>query len=550
MNFAKLLAVTSLCMTSYMLQAQCPLNLADLLDGGTFTGPCVLNVGAAATITGNINYTGDLTLTGVTTLTITSDLNFAGGILAIQGGGNLIVGNGVQGSLTVLSGTVQVNGSLQVAANSSITTSAGTAVQVGTTITVNSGGTINNSGSISNSSGNTTISGTVNLFPGSTMDNFANLTVTTPGSVDIGGSLLARTVNVGTGATLNVQNSGAITTDGTADNLIEGNLTTTGALLFGGDLVVTSATGIVTMNGGSLTINRGGGDGDIEVTDNAHFTMNAGTLTIQDDLVTYMDGSNANPSTGTIVLNGSITIGDDIEITGASSSLTSSVAGTIITLADAYVDPNCLYGNGIFHFCSCIGNPSDADGVSAICASALPIELLEFSGSQSGNAIELSWVTATETNNDFFTIEKLLANDLFQEVLRIPGSGTTVIQKNYSAKDIKPSPGKNYYRLKQTDYDLKTSYSDLIKVMFQARSLQLQVFPNPAEGRDLQLAIRGAEPNSRVVVEIKNTIQTVHRREIQTDSEGIANVSLSLEGRSNGIYFISVASETQKIILR
>ena len=47
---------------------------------------------------------------------------------------------------------------------------------------------------------------------------------------------------------------------------------------------------------------------------------------------------------------------------------------------------------------------------------------------------------------------------------KIHGAGTTGITKSYTAKDMSPCSGVSYYRLMQTDFDGKSTYSYVVSV--------------------------------------------------------------------------------------
>ena len=91
--------------------------------------------------------------------------------------------------------------------------------------------------------------------------------------------------------------------------------------------------------------------------------------------------------------------------------------------------------------------------------SPLPIELLSFEAICNNNSVNLLWSTASEKNNDYFTIERSSDGITFQTVLTVKGAGNSNQVINYSAIDEKPIDGIAYYRLKQTDYDGKFEYS-------------------------------------------------------------------------------------------
>ncbi len=85
----------------------------------------------------------------------------------------------------------------------------------------------------------------------------------------------------------------------------------------------------------------------------------------------------------------------------------------------------------------------------------LPIELLFFKASCENNSTKLSWATASETNNDYFSVEKSQDGFTFENINNIPGAGNSNNTLFYSATDEKPFSGTTYYRLKQTDFNGK-----------------------------------------------------------------------------------------------
>lgn len=97
-------------------------------------------------------------------------------------------------------------------------------------------------------------------------------------------------------------------------------------------------------------------------------------------------------------------------------------------------------------------------------AVVLPVELLSFTGKKVNASNELKWSTLTEKNNDYFTIEKSQNGENFEVVGIVNGAGNSTNLNEYSLNDYNFRNGINYYRLKQTDFDGKSKYSDLISI--------------------------------------------------------------------------------------
>ena len=109
--------------------------------------------------------------------------------------------------------------------------------------------------------------------------------------------------------------------------------------------------------------------------------------------------------------------------------------------------------------------PSNADfyGSWTLVSSLtpLPIELVRFAAECHGDVISLNWTTASETNNDFFTIEKSEDGLEWAKIGTVPGSGNSVQAIEYSFADDDPTT-LAYYRLVQTDYNGASETSNLI----------------------------------------------------------------------------------------
>ncbi len=105
---------------------------------------------------------------------------------------------------------------------------------------------------------------------------------------------------------------------------------------------------------------------------------------------------------------------------------------------------------------------------------ALPVELLFFNAqSNPEKHVVLQWSTASELNNDFFTIERTIDGHSWEIVGFENGQGTTALRTDYLAHDRQPYTGISYYRLKQTDFDGTYEYSNIVSVFIETENLQL-----------------------------------------------------------------------------
>ncbi|SMD34594.1 Por secretion system C-terminal sorting domain-containing protein [Reichenbachiella faecimaris] len=148
--------------------------------------------------------------------------------------------------------------------------------------------------------------------------------------------------------------------------------------------------------------------------------------------------------------------------------------GILGTDVSGQADPYVLSATGIANFYP-FGVGSDD--------SVLPVELLQFKGSQYQDAVELYWQTATELNNDRFEIEYSANALTFVTRGVVSGAGTSNDQQAYQFSDNQPVEGTNYYRLKQIDYNGDYAYSDIIRVEYSSFQIAaFLVYPNPSSG--------------------------------------------------------------------
>ncbi|MCC6413905.1 MAG: hypothetical protein IT270_19810 [Saprospiraceae bacterium] len=110
---------------------------------------------------------------------------------------------------------------------------------------------------------------------------------------------------------------------------------------------------------------------------------------------------------------------------------------------------------------------------------ALPVEWLFFNANQEGETVVLKWRTASESNNDYFAVERGSEDVQFQKIGRVPGRGDQTTPQDYEFTDVNPLNGVQYYRLRQTDFDGSYNYSPIVALPFDSVE-PLVAYPSPA----------------------------------------------------------------------
>jgi hypothetical protein len=123
-----------------------------------------------------------------------------------------------------------------------------------------------------------------------------------------------------------------------------------------------------------------------------------------------------------------------------------------------------------------------------IITSDVPVELISITGkfNQTSMNVNLEWITATETNDYGFEIERTVL-DKWEKIGFVKGSGTITTPQKYTFIDslntiVEQIPHKLKYRLKQIDFGGAFEYSPEIEVKINQRPLAYnlsQNYPNP-----------------------------------------------------------------------
>jgi hypothetical protein len=166
----------------------------------------------------------------------------------------------------------------------------------------------------------------------------------------------------------------------------------------------------------------------------------------------------------------------------------------------------------------------------------LPVELLEFSASCDGQKVETRWMTASETNNDYFTLERSADASRWEYVSRIDGAGNSNQPLSYLYYDENPYEGISYYRLKQTDFDGATETFDAIAVAcISAESYEISIYPNPFK-TEFILKFRNVKADKANIRFFDLLGSQVMEKEV--DIKGIDKLTLDMSFLATGVYYL------------
>ncbi len=186
-------------------------------------------------------------------------------------------------------------------------------------------------------------------------------------------------------------------------------------------------------------------------------------------------------------------------------------------------------------------------------ADITPVNLQSFSAIYDAGKLTVYWMTATETNNKGFDIERKSGHQ-WQKIGYADGNGTTAQMQSYSFTDNNPSPGLNCYRLKQIDFNGQYNYSNEVQIEVKqpAGFYLYQNYPNPFNPSTV---IRYELPeNSFVSLKVYDILGNEDASLVnETQTAGVYAVQFDASKLSSGIYFYTLkagkSTMTRKMIL-
>ena len=174
----------------------------------------------------------------------------------------------------------------------------------------------------------------------------------------------------------------------------------------------------------------------------------------------------------------------------------------------------------------------------------IPVEMLDISASCNNGSAEVKWSTASEDNNDFFTVERSSDALNYQPIGLVNGAGNSSTIQNYSFTDADPLSGTSYYRLRQTDFNGQTElFSSTSLSSCGNGGLNIVIGQNPTMDGNIWVSISGAE-NKNVRVSVTDILgKNLYTKNI-TGITGsyLLNERLPLAG---GIYIVNASASDE-----
>lgn len=230
---------------------------------------------------------------------------------------------------------------------------------------------------------------------------------------------------------------------------------------------------------------------------------------------------------------------------GSSSSWWTPLDGSVNTSANLFTTSGDPYG-AYFTTSTWYGFTWSDRFTLGSKDSPLPVELKALSASCHDNGILIEWTTASEINNDYFTLEKSNDAENFYVIATIQGNGNSNVSNNYEYFDF--SEKQAYYRLSQTDFN---GITHTFNIIYQSCTngdvvdANMNIINNPAS-EHVQLQLTGKENASYTLSFINQLGQQLIEKEIVLENT-TQKVTINTRTLSEGIYSVVFRSENNII---
>ncbi len=180
---------------------------------------------------------------------------------------------------------------------------------------------------------------------------------------------------------------------------------------------------------------------------------------------------------------------------------------------------------------------------------SLPVEFLNVTATADNNKVNVIWSTASETNNNYFTIERSADGISFIPLANVKGAGNSNTVISYEYVDNNPIKGVSYYKIKQTDYNGNFKYSKTVYVNFSLSGSVYSIYPNPVkQGTDL-IIVTGNSTEENYLVSI---FASNGEKISEYSSNGTSTIPID-NSLGKGIYYVKITSagnlQTNKIVV-
>lgn len=205
----------------------------------------------------------------------------------------------------------------------------------------------------------------------------------------------------------------------------------------------------------------------------------------------------------------------------------------------AIIANNLIVGNTYYLMIDgCNGDNCDytISGMTGV-AVILPVELLSFNCNKTNSQTTLYWETISETNNDYFIIQRSEDGESFYDVGIVSGAGNSNQLLEYQWEDENVVNNQSYYRIQQFDYDGHYSYFDIITCQESNNSLEGIAYNYNSGDNTIEISLAGESPSTYNLVIYDCVGKIILNRKLSGSS---IEHKIKMPVLSKGIYYMNI----------
>ena len=187
-----------------------------------------------------------------------------------------------------------------------------------------------------------------------------------------------------------------------------------------------------------------------------------------------------------------------------------------------------------------LGASADSSAFKNIWLTPLPVNMVDFSATRTGEKVVLKWEVLSDGNVENYAVEKSGNGRLFYPIGEKNGNG-----QYHSFIDEQPFPGMNHYRIKTHFVDNKTEYSKVVSTKMPGEESLFFFYPNPANSV-INIQSRSAENKS-----IRVSLMDATGRLLKTVESTLSPstpLRLNIKELAKGVYYLHLVNAGQSTI--
>jgi PKD repeat protein len=240
-------------------------------------------------------------------------------------------------------------------------------------------------------------------------------------------------------------------------------------------------------------------------------------------------------------------------LSGGNFCWTGDMAGTFTTPAVGSLTQNKLLRMRVWANCVITNNPCGShtssggqiEDYSVYFGTALPVELVDFTGNWQKTHSALNWATAQETRSNGFEVQRSFDGKTFEKLGFVKSLGQSAKKQAYwfNDYDLAKNPQYAYYRLKQIDDNGDYSYSKTIIVTPDNVEKDWKIYPNPSKNTEVSVTFEGSK-DEKIQIEWLDMMGRVRQTSVQEVVKGQNVFNTDISTLESGVYFVRAYSTT------